>query len=195
MFWWRVELDKSGAILTCDYVADKGRNGGRVIFVEADTKANACTAAKAWHRRFIEYQRGRSAKYEARNIAAGLCAKCRAPKPPERLAKRQCADCTARQIARAKAVKAGLVEKKHKPTDEELVERHARYIERAPVRRAASEACAKRRAKRTVSLVALLELLDKVGPTAFRAWLVTEIEQRQRPVAPFSEDSLAEAAE
>lgn len=69
MMWWRVELDKAGAILKVEQVEAREKGTSRICFVEANSKAEACSEAKAWARAYSE-------RYNCRGLnAAQLDAK------------------------------------------------------------------------------------------------------------------------
>lgn len=76
MNWFRVELDKSGAILRCEQVEAKEAGGRFVRFIEATTKAEACSAAKAWHEAHKAKDRARQAAVRRAKAARKECRQC-----------------------------------------------------------------------------------------------------------------------
>ncbi len=163
--WWRVELDSTGAILTCDFVPDKGRNGGHVIFVEASTKPLACSAAKAWHQRKLARVAVNLRGMRDKRRADGVCTRCSAPMAPERMGKTRCHACVDDQRAgRREQKSAG---RHRKVLSAEEIRENARICQRRINRR---------RCERTWQ--SLLDQFDRLGSNAFRAWLVAEIAQR-----------------
>jgi len=156
--WFRVELDASGAILSCRPADKAEANGKSVRYIEALTAAEACSEAKAWHRQRIATQeRCRKAKAEARK-AAGCCARCDAP-----------------------PVRAGLCKRHHEmKTANVKASREGRAVPRAPLTAEQARAAYARDHIRA-SLPRVLEQFDKLGPEAFRAWLVAEINRRSAP--------------
>lgn len=180
--WWRVELDKTGAILTCDFVADKGKNGGHVIFVESETKVQACSAAKAWHQRKLARVTANQKNRREQLRASGRCTRCRGPMAPERTGKLRCQVCVdAQRLARRDQKAAGRHRKVLSP---EEIRENARICQRR---------INLRRCERTWQ--SLLDQFDQLGPAAFRAWLVAEIERRRGTADPAPEESLPIAAE
>src|SRR3989304_4796467 len=77
MMWWRVELDKSGAILKVEQVeasiAYAIAGSKHVRFVEANSKAEACSDVKAWYAKYQANRCARSKRYHEKRKAAGLC--------------------------------------------------------------------------------------------------------------------------
>lgn len=75
--WFRIETDASGAILSCEEVSSKGRQGAIVRYYEALTKADACKQAKEWAARYrsICAASQRKTAHEAKE--KGLCIRCR----------------------------------------------------------------------------------------------------------------------
>lgn len=170
--FWRVELDKSGAILTCDLVPDQGKNGGRVIFVEAETKATACSNAKAWHERRktlrARCDKKRSDDLKARR-KAGLCTVCGRPAGPgkrpyygQTVSASVCQPCSTTLAARRTERENGAAPKMraHRISPEEAV------------------VSALRTRKLRLGLGTVLKKFDALGPVAFREWLVAEIQRR-----------------
>ena len=80
MRWWRVELGKDGAIKSCDEVEQTSKQGRHVRFVEAPTKADACSFAKRWveNHKKVEHERNLRRAKEAKE--KGLCSRCRVNK-------------------------------------------------------------------------------------------------------------------
>lgn len=77
--WFRIELDNTGAILSCEETGAALRNGRYVRYVEADTKAAACSFAKQWYENRKEWRRKSDKKLQQGRRAAGLCRSCPQP--------------------------------------------------------------------------------------------------------------------
>jgi len=155
MNWFRVELDKSGAILKCEQVEAKESGGRYVRFIEASTKAEACSAAKAWHEaKKARNRAGDKVRAELRK-KQGLCRKCT-----------------------NRARRAGLCEAHHAAAI--AAQRRSRTGESTPrPALSADEAQARARGQcRASPFRVCLRRFDELGPERFRAWLVAEIERR-----------------
>lgn len=153
--WFRIELDKSGAILACTQVEMSEAGGKLVRYVEAETKTEACKGVKAW---FAD----RKAKQE----------RCRVAKQAERKQRGHCSRCDRKAThgplcgihhARLQENRRRFREGKTEPR-KELTPREAR------------EAYENNRIR--MALPRVLREFDARGPEAFRAWLVSEISAR-----------------
>lgn len=76
MRWWRVELGKDGAIKSCEEVDETSKQGRHVRFVEAQTKAEACSYAKKWYAKNLERDRKRGREKRKILQEQGLCTSC-----------------------------------------------------------------------------------------------------------------------
>jgi hypothetical protein len=158
--FWKVEINKDGDILNCDLVEDKGRSGGRVIFVEAETKAEACSRAKSWHEHRKNYMRSFGKELRAKRIRDGMCTAC--GKNRARDGRRTCTGCANDQRVRDKAGTVG----REILTPEEAARRQAEQSKSWHQRRGGSKG---------VTLRGVLHKYDEMDADAFRHWLVSEI--------------------
>jgi len=174
--FWRVEIDSEGSIKTCDLAESKGKNGARVIYVEAETKHQACSAAKLWHQRYTASKRERCRRYSDARLASGKCGAC--GKEPPKAGCKTCQACISKINARAKAAKAGLIEVRPRPSPEQVLERNRERARRHAERHrrgayAADVARIERSTRDTyLPVTLLLGKLDELGPEQFRVWLV-----------------------
>jgi hypothetical protein len=176
--WWRVELDKTGAILNCELSAGAHEKQRLVTYIEAETKAEACSGATAWYaRRLAGYAKNSKTRREKRT-REGKCIRCSQPKEATRMQLLLCLRCKA-LAAEAEARGAGTP----RPARNADEQRQA-FL-------ATMERCKRRRAQANVSLVGLLERFDAGGPERFREWLVAEIQRRSGRDA----EPMAQAAE
>jgi hypothetical protein len=160
MMWWRIELDKSGAIKTCEQVELAAKSTSLVRFVEANSKAEACSDVKSWHRRYLEKARERTRSRIESARAKGMCVGCKAR--PAKAHRSTCQRCLDQTVKRRRDVRNGA------PVRVLLTPEQAQ----AHVRES------KERARRNRVLIECLKQFDARGPEAFRAWLVAEIERR-----------------
>lgn len=77
--WFRIELDKTGAILTCEETGEALRSGRYIRYIEADNKAAACSFAKQWYEKRKAWRRKSDKKLQDTRRAAGLCRSCTQP--------------------------------------------------------------------------------------------------------------------
>jgi len=85
--FWRVELDKEGSIKSCELAEAVAKSGGKVAYIEADSKTNACLLAKLWYQSHLKRDRDRQKKVRAAKSASGECRECKAEAEP---GKRHC---------------------------------------------------------------------------------------------------------
>jgi hypothetical protein len=163
--WWRVEIDASGAILSCKEVEIEGNAQKRVLYFQAADAKEAVQSAKEWYLDYRARRTKSSKKYADNAWAAGRCMTCGNKKEKDRQHLTKCRSCEQRCSQRRVAKKAGapLLVKKHTPES-------------------AREAM-KVAAKLQVRLPMILKKFDSMGPADFRAWLVAEIERRTREAA------------
>jgi hypothetical protein len=159
--WWRVELDASGAILKCSEVEAAERGTGSVRYIEALSAAEACSYAKAWDARHKAAMRECHAKRYAERKAAGRCVRCGAPGDAGHVlcARHRKADAERRRYG-------GETTPRIKHTPEQALAAHRKVDARYQRRNGKGKPFRK-----------CLKQLDALGPEAFRAWLVAEIER------------------
>jgi hypothetical protein len=165
MNWWKVTLDSSGAILTCEQVDTVSKGTSRVTYVQATCKAEACSAAKFWWDRVKAHNRARAAERKLAKRSRGLCETC--GKTPPETKRRKCRRCLDRLNERAQARLAGAP--RIRPTYASAEEAHRVNLENQRKYRES------RRAERRCNLryTDLLRKFDEIGPAAFRAWLAS----------------------
>jgi hypothetical protein len=179
--FWRVELDKEGSIKSCDYVPEQGRNGGKVIYVEAETKALACAAAKSWYAG--RQRRSREGLERAR--AKGKCGSCKSRNArPGKASCQQCCDAAADQKKRKRqAVRAGTWQPRA-PTPIAIA--HVRNV-------ASSTRSRARRGHFHVWSDVVIRKCQELGAEGFLAWVIAEQDRRAAEWAAINADQ--EAAE
>jgi len=82
-YWWRVEVDSAGEIISCEQVDDAKIGTARVAYVWGKSRADIVEKAKAWHKRHRRYQRISGKRLAAKRKKAGLCRHCDKPICPE----------------------------------------------------------------------------------------------------------------
>jgi len=161
--FWKVELLKDGSISSVEPCEAKGRNGTDVIYVEADTKPEACSQAKRWWQlkkdRTLRSTRNRAERAKS----MGKCSACmRLPSRPGRMT---CVACAERKAQRAREVRAGAEVKKPMPRDRAW-ESWKQHKEASRQRRGGPKG---------MFLRGVLRRFDEMGPEAFREWVVSEL--------------------
>jgi hypothetical protein len=150
LLWWKVVLSPDGGIRSCEQVSAVQESGSLVTYVQATRKADACSAAQDWKRRYDERKRAAAKARKQAAEKAGKCNKCRAqPAAPNR---KRCVHCI--ESAKNPAKPDGLTV----------------ACEQAQAR--ASSAVVSFRAS---LLGTVLVQFDAREPADFRAWLVSEI--------------------
>jgi hypothetical protein len=182
--WWRGELNKDGGISTLTEVGQASKGSKLVCYVQATTRAEACSKIKAWWERRKGLIRSSSLRVRERRIAAGLCPTCgKAPCAPDRAL---CGPCLQAAVVRAEKVRR---------------RKKGEHIPHAPgwrrfssAEEAAEAASARRRAQRdkhghvNVFAPTVLKKFDELGPVKFREWLVGIIESAKiREAVPEAE--------
>jgi hypothetical protein len=167
MLWWRVVLDKDGSIKECTQVEATGKGGGHVRYLQANTKAEACSYAKAWYEKYKATKREAEVRRLLKCKAEGRCTSCR--KAPARPGKVTCQACCNQVVRRRKDVREGREQKREILTPEETLRR---------VRERQIRCNAQHGGSLGWTLQKCLKQFDALGPEAFRAWLVAEIERR-----------------
>jgi hypothetical protein len=162
--WFRIETGADGSILSCTEVEAKGRSGGVVRFYEAIDADKACKSAQDW---FASRQRSWKKRYE-NNKASGMCG-CGCG-GPARTGKTTCQAQVDRTTRLAKERKAGRprMNIRH-ATAEDALRASLDDLARHDKARGGSSGA---------RLRANLVRFDALGPIAFRAWLVSEINKR-----------------
>jgi hypothetical protein len=175
MMWWRVEFTGEGGIKSCDQVEATQKGKGRVCFVQASSKAEACDRAKVWHSAILKAKREYNSTRRAKLKAQGVCTAC--AMRPARPNRKTCAECGKRLAETSKRTHERSQGKEvpflvpAPPTDSK--EARARFEASQTAFRLKEKAAGRR-----CSLYAhtILAEFDARGPEAFRAWLVEKIE-------------------
>lgn len=165
--WFRIETDASGAILSCDEVDSKGRQGAIVRYYEALTKAEACEKAKEWAARYRASATAHTMRRQESAKANGYCINCYA-RP--RVNASRCEICRDKFNARKRELRSGSEPLIRKLSDDQLLEHVLRKRQRAR-----DKAKQKWGSYRSVEVYLMLSKLDTVGPDAFRAYLCDRI--------------------
>lgn len=186
MNWWKVTLDSSGAILTCEHVEAVAKGTARVAYVQASTKAEACSNAKLWWE--ARKLRNKSRLQQRRDTAraAGLCTIC-CKRPSGRTLK--CEPCRERFNARAAELKQGREPRFYQFETPEAAKAAEREVSR---RKYEKRKIARPRCQMRYS--ALWDTLHELGLEGFRNWLAERMapaERADRGVV-FSESEAAE---
>jgi hypothetical protein len=168
--FFRIELDKTGAILSCSEVEASEKGGKFVRYVEALDAAGACEQVNAWWAARKAAHRASGAARVAARRAAGVCIDCAKPAVVGR------ARCSAHMRAnyegqlRAIARSAGeSVPRMRAPTAESAQQALARS------RLHGARAVAKNGRHTESAYRRCLAHFDKLSPKQFRAWLVGKI--------------------
>lgn len=161
--FFRVELDKTGAILSCSEVEASEKNGRFVRYVEALDNAGAVEQVKAWWTTIKAANAARSAARRDMLRSAKRCLDCSAAAPNSSY----CDSCNELRAARKRDLRAGAP----------LIRPHSKTAAEASARRKASYA--KHVATKGMPIEATyrscLSHFDKLGPKQYRAWLVGKI--------------------
>lgn len=99
--WFRIELDKTGAVLSCEQVESSASNGKHVRYVEADDKTKALVLVAAWYKQ-SEYARSRRIAIRTSRERHGLCVQCGDP-----LTDGRCETCREKRRAQAQRYVSG----------------------------------------------------------------------------------------
>lgn len=186
---FRIELDDSGAILSCLEVAigETKRGTKHVRFVHAIDAAAACDKAKRWYASAMERSAKWSKDRRSVRVARGECADqfigCTGSPV---LGKKACKACLLVAAARKDEYRKGIrVAKEKLPLDVRARKFKEKLRDRSRAFKLANGGIFYR--------AQCLKKLDSLGPVAFRAWLVAEIERYQREHA--DPEPVAEAAQ
>ncbi len=164
--WFRIETDASGAILSCEEVNSKGRQGATVRYYEALTKAAACSQASKWAAKHREVRNNANRERAERLRSAGLCVTC--GRSPRGNASR-CDRCREEYNARVRQLRTGAAPKISKLSDLAL---------RESTRESAASKNRSMRAKWGrvgADYYLVLKRFDAIGPEAFRVDLCQRI--------------------
>jgi hypothetical protein len=155
--WYRIELNRDGSVGACTEVeATIPVRGGRVYFIEADTKEQALATGLARYNAYLESQRASMRVKREQLKAEGRCRDCRGVLDRDGI---RCASCAKRCVA--------LRDKLEVPG--------VRGVPRA-------ETLANKLPTNTRLLVLheVLGKFDRLTPRAFRAWLLAAVEKSER---------------
>lgn len=97
--WYRVELRKDGAVASCTEVeALIPEKGGRIYYIEADSKEHALKLGLARYQEYLFKQRTRKTEQRRERATVGLCRECGGPVDPDPRNKRKfrCSACSKR---------------------------------------------------------------------------------------------------
>lgn len=166
--WFRVEMDLSGAILSCREVAHCQRDGRLICYVTALDKTGACTSAQTWYSETYQKEKSR--------LRAGVPAK------QDLRGTRRLQSVACKHRACAVDVRGGAGINGYCPAHYEEMRANVvpntgdpKVEARLSVEREQRE---RARCKANVSLVDLLTRFDSDGPESFREWLSSEIRRR-----------------
>lgn len=175
--WFRIELDSSGAILSCAEVDRSERSGKLVRFVEAGTAAEACSAVKEWYAAHLSSGRMRNALHREARRAAGLCTgQTSGCTGTPRIGFGTCDNCALVSAANHRLRR--LRKKLGDTADLRLSNGGAQSVRDAHLAGINKRSRARREAAGGAAALEALRLLrkfDSLGPEAFRAWLVSKI--------------------
>lgn len=99
--WFRVELNKDGSVASCTEAGPSfpEKGGGRIYYIEADTKESALATGLRRYKEYLESQRVAASERRKKLREHGLCRDCRNPLDPgaARSGRRaRCAECARR---------------------------------------------------------------------------------------------------
>lgn len=184
MRWWRVELGKDGAIKSCEEVEETSKQGRHVRFVEAETKAEACSSAIRWVEAFRARRREEERRRLARYKSIGKCVSC--GKPAD--AGTKCSACAKKQRERNKRLRVGVRVGTTVLSPEQALENRRKTANNSQ-RKNKDRVASVLGIRVTTNVVSRFKrLFDELGPEAFRAKLCEVV-----PDEPA--DRVAEAAE
>lgn len=177
--WFRAEIAKDGSIASLEQVEGAFKSSHRVLYVEADNKAQAASRVLVMYRARRQKASVRKRDYRARNKALGLCSEC--GKAPPRPGLKECQPCA---------------DVKHRPPvsgrpQKSELERAAAYVERDQKRSALRREVAREVGETHSSLVALnrdLTLLTQAlveYDRSNRRWFEAEIYKRRERIEAF----------
>lgn len=167
--WFRIETDKDGAILSCEEVSSKGRQGAVVRYYEALTKADACKQAKEWQRERANRNSANTKERRSRLNAQGKCGICRRAGPisPGGV----CKHCRSAEAKRAKELASG-AERKIRRYADPMAALDAERLSKANTR---ARIVAKWGSTRAYDTWLVLRRLREEGAVALDAFLCSSI--------------------
>lgn len=188
--WWRVELDKDGGIKTVTEVEEASKGAKLVCFVQATTRAEACSAAVNWWRNRVAKMRANLNERYSKNISAGVCGVCAGPlaETSSRVCQKhlqQRRDAWKRNYRRSRGDEVPLLSPRYKDADQA-----AAALRESVTRSEERNRHLHPERHRVVLAVTALKRFDELGPVEFRKWLVGIIEAAKAKAEP-----VAEAAE
>jgi hypothetical protein len=167
--WWRVEKDKTGAILSCKEVEASETGSKLVCFVEAIDAAEAVRKAAEWHSTVIAKTRARAKADFDHRKSIGLCVHsgCKQRAVEDRTR------CAAHLEYNSKAgIRHRAGESKRQATSPvEQFEKHKANQKKSYLRRGGS---------RATTLRVVLQKIDSQPLGEVRAWLVSEISRLEQ---------------
>ena len=152
--WFRLELDNTGAILSCTEVELAERQNRFVRFVEARDKAEACTSVKQWYERHRQRRRDGDRLGRSLRLMQGKCARCKQPAAPGLTV------CESHRVKENSARKER--RRNPRPKADPMTPQLAYLVHHEPQLRASR----------------VLYEFDKRGPEGFRDWLVALLRDR-----------------
>lgn len=164
-YWWRVEVDSTGEIVSCEQVEEEKRGTTRVSYVWGSSRVEAVQRARDWHKRHLRYQSESAKRLASKRRAAGQCRHCERPICPD-----------SRYVCSEHLEKRREWNRRH---------RHGETTPRVPANsvklKEEHDAHHRLYARLTEQLPELLRMYDELDgkPTAFRHWLQREIEARE----------------
>lgn len=157
--WFKIELDKSGAITSCEQVAAAFNGSKYLRYVEAETKAQACSDVKAWYEKYSARRLEKKRALDELIASKTTCSKC--SRAPWRAGATRCSEHRFR-------ANGGRLERVAMP--------------------AAAESTADRASRELRDLyrhmtkrmwLDILGKLDALGPAGFRSWLCLKADVRE----------------
>lgn len=161
--WWRVELDESGSVLTCEAVAGPAKGGRLLAYVQGATLAEAKLNVKSWYLRYRAQQAAYAQRRFDKRREAGLCPRdyaCCTGLPED--GKKTCRACREAKAAQRRRY-----------------EEHGRTRPKANPAQARLN-WARHRGNKRLTALSVLKQFDTLGPTRFREWLLNQINEGTR---------------
>lgn len=166
MSWWRVQFHTDGSIKNVDeteYVTAPGRVVS-YVYVQANDKASACSAAKKWWDKRVAIRKKADAKSRHSRIALGLCSKPGCGRKP-REGKKTCQECA----DRASSLSRESLESRASGVPDR------RLSDKTPEQRMEDFRADQKVRRCDTTWLALLKKFDELGPVSFREWLLSHV--------------------
>lgn len=163
--WFRIELDGTGAILSCTEVELAEKQGRLVRFVEAPDKAGACSSVKQWYEHRCRTMVEKRQVMIARRHAEGKCTDCEKPSAP---GVKMCQTHIERRRAYGKRDRMRARGEAPPPERPIRLEPRIAYLAQCEPALKASR---------------IIFELDRLGPVAFRAWVMSLLREKLSKVA------------